>query len=696
MPEDMESIIKLNNEGKIEELLNFFSNFEKREDFSQEDKLRLKIYKCICFQGLSRLEEALKLSEEAYQESKKLEKPLILIDAIFNRFMILTVLGRRKGFWKNVVEVEKILKTAIKASSSEINERKALLNNMKGHIYRFEGQLVSALECFKESLAVLEKLNPLDNPTFYIVRGTIMMIGLGYQTKGELELALNYYKKCIEFQKPNNFSSKLIDAICFNQIGGTYFQQGDIDKAIEHSKRGLETLEEFLSYNYTGSVFASLIYYFLEKKNLEKAQEYLQRFHKYIEKSKGDENFPSYKLAKALILKSSSRTRDRAEAEILLKEVIDFPLTRKDTDISASIDESKTALMVLCDLYLNELRSTNNLKILDDIEPLIEKLLVHLKNSNSFRDQAYIYLLKGQIALLQMNMGEARRYLTEAQKIAEDHKLNLLARAISHEHDKLLMQMDAWENIKKQNISLKDKMDLISIEKTVEIILQKRGIMSPELTEEIPTLLLIITELGVPILSKIFTKEKSFNEGFISKFLTMFNTFSEQIFSEGIDRATFGDYTLVMEPINSFSLCYVFKGQSYTAKQKLTSFSEKVRNNTLLWQIIKDFDNNNQTIGLNNNAIESLITEIFLRKTIKITESEVVIQKEKKICIVCKSKVIKYFYVCECGAIYCENCARSISDLENLCWACNIPIDYSKPVKYVKKELKNNGKKKRE
>ena len=43
--------------------------------------------------------------------------------------------------------------------------------------------------------------------------------------------------------------------------------------------------------------------------------------------------------------------------------------------------------------------------------------------------------------------------------------------------------------------------------------------------------------------------------------------------------------------------------------------------------------------------------------------------------------MLRYSYICECGAIYCENCARAVSDLENVCWACETPIDYSKPVK---------------
>jgi len=70
-----------------------------------------------------------------------------------------------------------------------------------------------------------------------------------------------------------------------------------------------------------------------------------------------------------------------------------------------------------------------------------------------------------------------------------------------------------------------------------------------------------------------------------------------------------------------------------------------------------------------------------------ITEEEVSLHKEKKICLVCKGKVSKFnVFICDCDALYCENCARALSALENMCWACNAPIDESKPVKPYKKE----------
>jgi len=66
-----------------------------------------------------------------------------------------------------------------------------------------------------------------------------------------------------------------------------------------------------------------------------------------------------------------------------------------------------------------------------------------------------------------------------------------------------------------------------------------------------------------------------------------------------------------------------------------------------------------------------------------ITEEEITFHKEKKICLICKGNVggFNIFLCNKCGALYCRNCAKSLSNLENQCWACNNPIDESMPIK---------------
>ena len=75
--------------------------------------------------------------------------------------------------------------------------------------------------------------------------------------------------------------------------------------------------------------------------------------------------------------------------------------------------------------------------------------------------------------------------------------------------------------------------------------------------------------------------------------------------------------------------------------------------------------------------------------TAQVVEEKVAIHKEKKICLVCRGVVLRFSYICECGAIYCENCARALTNLENVCWACDVPIDYSKPIKPFKEKAED-------
>ncbi|MFX1390870.1 MAG: hypothetical protein ACFE9Z_12470 [Promethearchaeota archaeon] len=71
----------------------------------------------------------------------------------------------------------------------------------------------------------------------------------------------------------------------------------------------------------------------------------------------------------------------------------------------------------------------------------------------------------------------------------------------------------------------------------------------------------------------------------------------------------------------------------------------------------------------------------------RITELEVSISKEKKICLVCKGKVFGITFLCrDCEAFYCQKCYIALTQLENVCWACNNVLDETKPVKLSKEK----------
>jgi hypothetical protein len=70
-----------------------------------------------------------------------------------------------------------------------------------------------------------------------------------------------------------------------------------------------------------------------------------------------------------------------------------------------------------------------------------------------------------------------------------------------------------------------------------------------------------------------------------------------------------------------------------------------------------------------------------------ITDEEVSYYREQKICLMCKGKVIGFnIFLCpNCEALYHEDCARALSNIENACWVCNNPIDEEKPAIPFKK-----------
>jgi hypothetical protein len=79
-------------------------------------------------------------------------------------------------------------------------------------------------------------------------------------------------------------------------------------------------------------------------------------------------------------------------------------------------------------------------------------------------------------------------------------------------------------------------------------------------------------------------------------------------------------------------------------------------------------------------------SEIYIRPE-KITEEEISFYREQQICLVCKNKISRMMYHCpKCDVLYCPKCVEALSNLENMCWVCNTPLDESKPVKPLEKK----------
>ncbi|UCC19564.1 MAG: hypothetical protein JSV62_15930, partial [Promethearchaeota archaeon] len=271
------------------------------------------------------------------------------------------------------------------------------------------------------------------------------------------------------------------------------------------------------------------------------------------------------------------------------------------------------ATVHLCDLLLSEYRFTNNTEILDELNHYIAKLLTIAEKTHSYLHFCKTFMLKAKLALINFDMKAARRFLTQAQKIAENYGIKRLAMNISYEHDELLRQVKLWEKLKESGASLSERWELAGLTQQMENMVRKQMIESPKLSEETPVSIFIITEGGSALLSHSFIDQKTFESHVFGGFLTTIDYFIREMFSEGLDRAVFGEYTLLLKSVPPFFISYIFKGDSYYAHQKINYFIENIRKEHAIWQnILKSFQVN-QAINLKEiPLLESLITDIFI------------------------------------------------------------------------------------
>jgi hypothetical protein len=140
----------------------------------------------------------------------------------------------------------------------------------------------------------------------------------------------------------------------------------------------------------------------------------------------------------------------------------------------------------------------------------------------------------------------------------------------------------------------------------------RRAIEIPDLSVEESILLLIMDKSGVSYFNHSFIGDWDFDDLF-SSFMSAFNTFSGEIFSRSIDRIKIGENTILINPVEPFLACYVIKGQSYPAQQKLTRFSDTIKASPEIWGALNRAVKTSEMLELDNPpSLGSTVNEIFV------------------------------------------------------------------------------------
>ncbi|MFW9879107.1 MAG: tetratricopeptide repeat protein [Candidatus Thorarchaeota archaeon] len=556
---------KLIEEGKVKEAKPLILDLEKRDDLSPQELLSYKLLKAkLLYKSLNFL-DTVTYTEQLLKEIKDQGDLLTLLDVLMIQSFAYIMLG---DVSKSEVLIKKanVLFNRIKETSIiDLRERESFLIRIIANICTWKGKIHRSLELNKRAYELAKDSNNRE-----LTSASLINIAEKYQLLGDYDNAKTYAEQAIEIQ-----------------------------------------YRPFLIYQ-----FGFIIDILLEKGDVENAKIYFQQIDDIRKKDDHKFNNILYRYYKALFLKTSLRSKNRVESEELLKQIID------NEDISGGIKSFWAkkrifALINLCDLLLIELRIINYPEIIDEIQIYIRKLLDFAKLQHSYWILCETHLLQAKLALISLDLDSARKFLTKAQKLAEKYGLNNLAMKISNEHDELLKQLNVWEKFKESEVSLSERIKLANLNKQMENLFRKRAIDASELSDENPVLILIVSEGGRPIFSRPFIKEWSFENHLFGGFLTAINSFSDEVFSKGLERAKFGDYTVLLKSVPPFLIFYLFKGQSFQAQKRIGYFAEVIQKENEIWQKFQKFYEINQEIQLNDiPLLNSLLNDVFINKIV--------------------------------------------------------------------------------
>ena len=174
----------------------------------------------------------------------------------------------------------------------DLLKQKALALNNKGFMYSIDGKIKEAINYYTKSLEVLQSIIELNLKKEYIVKvkneiaTALNNIGSTYYGEGEIEKALNYYYQSLELAKTTLSESnepiatkglKLNMANAYNNIGIIYKYQGNINKTLEFYSQGLKIQEEIHDKQGIAVSLSNIGNIYMNNGDNDKALEYYKR-----------------------------------------------------------------------------------------------------------------------------------------------------------------------------------------------------------------------------------------------------------------------------------------------------------------------------------------------------------------------------------------------------------------------------------
>ena len=349
------------------------------------------------------------------------------------------------------------------------------------------GKFDKALEIFEENENQFKNLpRELRKEAEQFHCESLMIIAVIFAYRGDLTRSFEVSKKTLKI------AEEIDDDFCLSLAmygyGRYYWLSGDLIQSLKYFDRAIELGQDSddpIKYSWFFSSIMMAVRVAVVKGDLEIAREYYRQVEiSYEDKNKSSLTFSFsnevrkmfYNMTKALLLKSSNRFRDRALAEDIFKEIFE-----NENNI---LNNRLLSLVDLCEILLNELRITNDINIIDEIIPLITKLQNFAQIINSYYYLIVVNMLQAKLALINFEINDARRFLTQAQRMAERHGYTELAIEIADLHEELIQQSETWDYLKEIDAPVSKRMELAHLSENLNDLIRVQMSTTSQVSEE--------------------------------------------------------------------------------------------------------------------------------------------------------------------------------------------------------------------
>ncbi|MFQ5980463.1 MAG: tetratricopeptide repeat protein [Candidatus Heimdallarchaeota archaeon] len=533
-----------------------------------------------------------------------LERSLAIFETLGNKQSIVKLRNNIGRIYEQIGELDQALENLELSLelSEELGNKQltaALLLNI-GLIALYKGELDSALDFYEQSFAIFEELENKSQ-----MADCLNNIGVVYTTKGELEKVLEIYQRSLELRKELGDNQGI--ATSLNNIGHVYKIQEDFETALAYFEDSLELFDAIGNDVNTCQALYNLIVVTIRARKMEKSNLLLERLEKMSTKKEHKLISQLYRLAKALILATNPRLKDKARAQGLLQEIAEEDIVNHDYTMEA--------MLQLTELLLFELKVFGEPPILHEISTLTRRLVDIAQDQNNFFLLAETYMLQSKTALLELDVKSAQQLLNQAQMLAEEKGLPKLAMRISGEYDSLLGQMKKWDDYVDRDASLSERLELARLEDMVIRMIRKREDDIPERPPEEPVMMLIIGKNGLTLFSHSFQSKSQVHDQLMGGFLTAVQNVATEILAgtETLDRIMYQEHTIALKAHGPLMFCYIFKGASYSALKKLDQCMETVNTSPNVWEwLIRLARTGILRVAQEQRTLEGMVDKIFL------------------------------------------------------------------------------------